>query len=296
MRSLDVFRFARNRWTSHHVTPDVSASRASSSLTHTFPVSVSRDCYDMCMSHGDPPRLFLCHVYVFSLMPLTHLRWWWLVLAGLRYAHMSSERFVCRFFLCPVFYPTTLPCLHLPDWTLFPSCPFTNSTPVCTCTVLTCIYTGLEMGRSPSSIYFATTLKLWLERSHILSLDRSSSLAKATALLVLGISPLSTRLPVVKCSLRSVLRCARNNFSQLFVDYSLLVDHSLLSTFFFDFFWPFFFDYSGFCLGHKQGMRLAMQLGYYAHHKTIKWVCSLQWSETKVWFKCQISQKQSTIR
>ena len=74
MRSLDVFRFAHNRWTSHHVTPDVSASRASGSLTRTFPVSVSRDCYDMCMSHGDPPRLFLCHVYVFSLMPLTHLR------------------------------------------------------------------------------------------------------------------------------------------------------------------------------------------------------------------------------
>ena len=35
------------------------------------------------------------------------------------------------------------------------------------------------MGRSPSSIYFATTLVLRPERSHELSLDRSSSLAKA---------------------------------------------------------------------------------------------------------------------
>ena len=67
------------------------------------------------------------------------------------------------------------------------------------------------MGCSPSSIYFATTLVLWLKRSHVLSFDRSSSLAKATALLVLGFSPLSTRLPVVKSSLHSVLRCARNS-------------------------------------------------------------------------------------
>ena len=57
------------------------------------------------------------------------------------------------------------------------------------------------MGRSPSSIYFATTLVLRLKRSHKLSFDRSSSLAKATALLVLGFFPLSTRLLVVKSSL-----------------------------------------------------------------------------------------------
>ena len=37
-------------------------------------VSVSRDFYVTGMSHGDLPRLFLCHAYVFSLMPLTHLR------------------------------------------------------------------------------------------------------------------------------------------------------------------------------------------------------------------------------
>ena len=165
-----------------HVTADVSTSRATGSFTRTFSVPVSRDSYCTCMCHGDPPRLSLCHDYVFSLMPLTHLRWWRLILAGLRYAHMLSERFVCRFFLCPVFYPTTLPCLPLLNWTLFLSCTFTALTPLCTCISQTCIYTGLEMGRSPSSIYFATTLKLWPERSHVLSLDCSSSLAKATAL------------------------------------------------------------------------------------------------------------------
>ena len=65
-----------------------------------------------------------------------------------------------RFSLHPVFYPGRFPSCHLPDWTLFLSLTFTDSTPVCTCIVRTCIYTGLEMGRSPSSIYFATTLVL----------------------------------------------------------------------------------------------------------------------------------------
>ena len=45
------------------------------------------------MSHSGSPRLSLCHAYVFSLMPLTHLRLWRLVLAGLRYAQFST-RFV----------------------------------------------------------------------------------------------------------------------------------------------------------------------------------------------------------
>ena len=51
----------------------------------------------------------------------------------------------------------------------------------------------------------------------------SSSLAKATALLVLGFFPLSTRLPVVKSSLRSVLRCARNTFVIPDAPYQLLL-------------------------------------------------------------------------
>ena len=71
--------------------PYVPVSHATGPLTRMFPVSVSRDFYDICMSHGDLPRLFLCHAYVFSLMPLTHLRLWQLILAGLHYAHMSPE-------------------------------------------------------------------------------------------------------------------------------------------------------------------------------------------------------------
>ena len=87
------------------MTSDVSMSCATGSLTHMFPVSASRDSYCTCMCHGDSPRPFLCHAYDFSLMPLTHRRCWRLVLAGLRYAHLSSERFSHRFSLRPVLYP-----------------------------------------------------------------------------------------------------------------------------------------------------------------------------------------------
>ena len=38
------------------------------------PVSFSRDSYCTCMCHGDPPRLSLCHAYVFVLTILTHPR------------------------------------------------------------------------------------------------------------------------------------------------------------------------------------------------------------------------------
>ena len=49
------------------------------------------------------------------------------------------------------------------------------------------LYIWLEMGIRPSSsIYFATTLKVWPARSHVLSLVLFSSLAKATALRPLG--------------------------------------------------------------------------------------------------------------
>ena len=62
------------------------------------------------------------------------------------------------------------------------------------------LYIRLKMGIRPSSsIYFATTLKVWPVRSHELSLILSSLLAKATALRILaGVNspPLSTRLPV----------------------------------------------------------------------------------------------------
>ena len=147
-------------------------------------------------------------------------------LAGSRYAHVTRTRLSRRFPLRPC-YPDSLispvfvtpnllsDFLPLPDWTLFLSLTFTALTPVCTCISHTCIYTGLEMGRSPSSIYFATTLVSRLVRSHELSLDRSSSLAKAIRFACLRVSrPLSTRLPVVKCSLRSARPCARNRHTE----------------------------------------------------------------------------------
>ena len=106
------------------MTSDIAESRASGLITRTFPVSVSRDSYCTCMCHGGLPRLSLCHAYVFSLMLLTHLQSWRLVLAGLRYAHTLPERFASRVFLRPVFYLTSLLSLHLPDWTIFLSSPF----------------------------------------------------------------------------------------------------------------------------------------------------------------------------
>ena len=83
-----------------------------------------------------------------------------LVLAGLRYARMLPDRLVSPVLVMPSSLPAVSSLFHLPDWTLFLSCTLTALTPVCTCILLTCIYTGLEMGRSPSSIYFATTLVL----------------------------------------------------------------------------------------------------------------------------------------
>ena len=136
MRSLDVSRIARNWQSTHHVTSDVSASHDSGSLTRMFPIFVSRDSYCTCMCHGDPPRPFLCHAYIFSLMPFTRLSWTLL------------RPLVSRTICSPVLVtPSPLSdFLPLPDWTLFLSYTFTDSTPVCTCIVPTCIYTGLEMG------------------------------------------------------------------------------------------------------------------------------------------------------
>ena len=137
MRSLDVSRTARIRWPSHHVIADFSESHATGPLT-----------------------LFLFHMITVSRLCLPF------VLAGLLVSPVSVTP-ICypdflsrRFSLRPVLYPVRFPSYHSPDWTLFLSLTFTDSTPVCTCIVRTCIYTGLEMGRSPSSIYFATTLVL----------------------------------------------------------------------------------------------------------------------------------------
>ena len=70
---------------------------------------------------------------------------------------LSTRLFPVPVLLTPSLLPDFLP---LPDWTIFVSLTLTAFTPVCTCIPCTCIYTGLEMGRSPSSIYFATTLVL----------------------------------------------------------------------------------------------------------------------------------------
>ena len=89
------------------------------------------------------------------------------------YACIFARRLSSPVLVTPSSLPGSSPFYHLPDWTLFLSLTFTAFAPVCTCISHTCIYTGLEMGRSPSSIYFATTLVLWPVRSHVLSLDRS---------------------------------------------------------------------------------------------------------------------------
>ena len=82
MRSMDVLAFTFTC----HVTSDVPASRATASLTRTFPVSVSRDFYCTCMSHGDPPRLFF--------VMLTISRLCFLLISG--YVDSSFARFSLR--------------------------------------------------------------------------------------------------------------------------------------------------------------------------------------------------------
>ena len=81
-------------------------------------------------------------------------------LAGSRYALCYPDSLTSPVLVTPSPLPGSFPFCHLPDWTIFLSLTFTAFAPACTCISLTCIYTGLEMGRSPSSIYFATTLVL----------------------------------------------------------------------------------------------------------------------------------------
>ena len=128
MRSLDVLSY--HAWLMTLASRDLGCSRVT--------------CHQPAYSY----------VSRFSLMPSTRLS-----RTSLCPVHRLVS-FPCRFFLRPVLYPMTLTFVHLPDWTLFLSFTFTDSMPVCTCIVQACIYTGLEMGRSPSSIYFATTLVL----------------------------------------------------------------------------------------------------------------------------------------
>ena len=64
VRSLDVY--ARTRWSSHHVTSALPVSRATGPFTCMFPVISHVTLYDICPSHGDPPRLSL-YVMVTSM-------------------------------------------------------------------------------------------------------------------------------------------------------------------------------------------------------------------------------------
>ena len=124
-------------------------------------VSLSRDrrhCLVTC--HRFVYSVLFCYAYVFSLM----------LLARSGYVDLShvpdyvtpvclpnNSSLVLPVLLAPSLLPAVLSLVHLPNWTVFLPCTLM---PLCTCIVLTCIYTGLEMGRSPSSIYFASTLKL----------------------------------------------------------------------------------------------------------------------------------------
>ena len=163
------------------------------------------------MCHGDPPRPFRLSclrfpTYAYDSSP---------VMSTCLLSQTSLRPCVSRMIrLSPVpvlLAPSLLSdFLPLPDWTLFLLCTLSVLTPVCTCIIPTCIYTGLEMGRSPSSIYFATTLKVRLVRSHELSSSSLVCWPRLFAPRLLGSSPLFCHLPVVKSSLRSVLRCARN--------------------------------------------------------------------------------------
>ena len=129
---------------------------------------------------------------------------------GLRYAHVLPERFVSclyRFFLHPVFYPTSYPyptgrysCLvRLRPLRLF---------------VLVSLRLVYILGWRWDDPHLQSTLQPpWSCDLRDPTYSLSTALVRWPRLLasrILGSSPLSTRLPVVKSSLRSVLRCARN--------------------------------------------------------------------------------------
>ena len=106
-------------------------------------ILVSRDLGFSCvMSHQFAYLFFLYHGYGFPLMLVSGYSSYLFTIAGSRYAQFRSR---------------LLTVTRLDDILVL---TFMDLTPACTCSPRTCIYTGLEMGRSPSSIYFATTLVL----------------------------------------------------------------------------------------------------------------------------------------
>ena len=100
--------------------------------SYVFPFMFHVTSYDICMSHGEPPRLFLCHAYDFSLMLVTHpVRLSRLVFdPDFGTPVLSTRLLPVPVLLTPNLLPDFLP---LPDWTLFSFPTFMDLTPVCTC-------------------------------------------------------------------------------------------------------------------------------------------------------------------
>ena len=146
-----------------HVTSDVSAScdRFRLLVCFPFPSHVTLTVLVCVMvARLDSSLSCLCFLaYASYSSPVMSIR----LLPGYSYAHLCPGRLVSCSSPSPcyaLYYPNDSSLDSLSDSFVFLSCPFTVLTPVCTCIVPTCIYTGLEMGCFPSSIYFATTLKL----------------------------------------------------------------------------------------------------------------------------------------
>ena len=149
-----LFSYARGRYAligrfAYHVTPEVSASCDPARLPIRFPFPSHMTLTVLVCVMATRLDLFFVTL-TFSCLCFLLIQICRLVSCPrLHYAHVFTGRLVSFpswFFLCPVFYPTTLLHIHLPDWTLFLSCTLLVLMPVCTCIVLTCIYTGLEMG------------------------------------------------------------------------------------------------------------------------------------------------------
>ena len=125
----------------------VTCHRSAYSLSLFHMITVSRLCLPFVLAG-------LRHTYVTRTFRF----------ASSRYALCYPDLLVSPVLVTPSLLPDFLHFTRLDDISvsyLYDSFvtrfPFTF---LCTCISQTCIYTGLEMGRSPSSIYFATTLVL----------------------------------------------------------------------------------------------------------------------------------------
>ena len=163
--------------------------------------------------HVPPARLLVRSRYRFTCFPYcTDVDW---RLICLQYSLMPLLLLSCRLVYAYHFrlhvslfsLSTRLPSCY--SWTLTRCQVISLSCIFVLISRLSTIYTGWRWDCSPSSIYFATTLKVWPARSHKLS---SSSLVRWPRLLLCDLRefPSVHRLPVVKSSLRSVLWCTRN--------------------------------------------------------------------------------------